>query len=105
MTLAVALVQALLAQLDEVVEASRPSGTGNCGQQDPAELDLDVAALGDLERARSASSWPGKSAAISAGVLKKNWSVSNLQWFGFLSESPDWMQSSASCARASSCRR
>ena len=29
--------------------------------------------------------------------------MSNFQWFGFLSESPDWMQSSASCARASSC--
>ena len=47
---------------------------------------------------RIASSWPGKSSAISSGVLKKNWSVSNFQWFGFLSESPDWMQSSASCA-------
>jgi len=27
--------------------------------------------------------------------LKKNWSVSNFQWFGFFSESPDWMHSSA----------
>ncbi len=52
-----------------------------------------------------AASWPGKSRAISAGDLKKNSSVSNFQWFGFLSESPDWMQSSASWARASSASR
>ena len=49
----------------------------------------------------SACSSPGKSRAISSGVLKKNSFVSKRQWPGFLSVSPDWMQRSASCAYAS----
>ena len=49
--LPVALLQAFLAQLDEVVEAVATLGDVEVRQQDPAELDLDVAALGDLERA------------------------------------------------------
>ena len=48
---AVALLQAFLAELDEVVERVAAVGHGELRQQDPAELDLDVAALGDLERA------------------------------------------------------
>ncbi len=51
---------------------------------------------------RIASSWPTKSSAISSGVLNQNWSESKRQRLGFLSESPDWMQSSASCGSASS---
>ena len=48
----VALLQAFFAELDEVVEgvAARP-GTGKFGRWMPPELDRDVAALGDLERA------------------------------------------------------
>ena len=37
--------------------------------------------------------------AIRAAVLKKNWSVSNFQWFGFLSESPDRMSRSRDVGR------
>ena len=44
-------MQAFFAQLDEVVEAVAALGDVEERQQDPAELDLDVAALGDLERA------------------------------------------------------
>ena len=47
----VALREPLLAELDEVVERVAVVGHGELRQQDPAELDLDVAALGDLERA------------------------------------------------------
>ncbi len=46
----VAPLQALLALLDEVVERVASLGHVEARQQDPAELDLDVAALGDLER-------------------------------------------------------
>ena len=49
--LVVAPLEPLLAELDEVVERVAPVGHGELGQQDLAELDLDVAALGDLERA------------------------------------------------------
>ena len=44
--------EALLAELDEVVERVSPLRHGVRRQQDPAELELDRAALGDLERAR-----------------------------------------------------
>ena len=82
-----------------------PSGSGNFGSRmfPSSSETLQRSAISSVRRI--ASSWPGKSSAISAGDLKKNWSVSNFQWFGFLSESPDWMQSSASCAFASSWRR
>ena len=48
---AVALDEALLAQLDEVVERVAAFRHGEARQPDPAELELDVAALGDLEAA------------------------------------------------------
>ena len=51
---AVALDEALLAQLDEVVERVAAFGHGEARQPDPAELELDVAALGDLEAAAHA---------------------------------------------------
>ena len=47
----VALREPLLAELDEVVERVAVVRHRELRQQDPAELDLDVAALGDLERA------------------------------------------------------
>src|SRR6266511_1568070 len=47
----VALLQAFLAELDEVVEHLAPVWDRVLRQQDPAELDLDVAAFRDLERA------------------------------------------------------
>ena len=50
-TVLVALLQALLAELDEVVERVAAVGHRELRQEDLAELDLDVAALGDLERA------------------------------------------------------
>src|SRR5665647_3687015 len=49
--LVVAAAEALLAELDEVVERLPPAGRRELRQQDAPELDLDVAALGDLERA------------------------------------------------------
>ena len=49
--LVVALCEALLAQLDEVVERVAVVGHRVLRQEDAAELDLDVAALGDFERA------------------------------------------------------
>ena len=49
--LVVALPEAPLAQLDEVVERVAVVGDRVVRQEDAAELDLDVAALGDLERA------------------------------------------------------
>ena len=49
--LAVALEQALLAELDEVVEGVSAVRDRVAREQDVAELELDVAALGDLERA------------------------------------------------------
>ena len=49
--LVVALLQAFLALLDEVVERVAALRHVELRQQDPVELDLDVAALGDLERA------------------------------------------------------
>ncbi len=49
--LAVALLQAFFAELDEIVERLAALGHREVRQQDPAELDLDVAPLGDLERA------------------------------------------------------
>ena len=49
--LVVAATEALLAELDEVVERVAAVGRRELRQQDAAELDLDVAALGDLERA------------------------------------------------------
>ena len=49
---AVALAEAALAELDEVVERIAALGHRVRGQQDAAELELDVAALGDLERPR-----------------------------------------------------
>ena len=49
---AVALAEAALAELDEVVERVAALGHRVRGQQDAAELELDVAALGDLERPR-----------------------------------------------------
>ena len=48
---AVPLVEARLAELDEVVERVAVVRRRELRQQDPADLDLDVAALGDLERA------------------------------------------------------
>ena len=48
--LAVALPEPLLAQLDEVVERVTALGDGEGREQDSSELELDVAALGDLER-------------------------------------------------------
>ncbi len=49
--LVVALLQAFFGELDEVVEAVAALGRLEARQQDPAELELHVAALGDLERA------------------------------------------------------
>ena len=74
-------------------------------QQDPVELDLDVAALGDLERAAQRVLVAGEVGGHLLGRLEVEVVGLERQWFGFLSESPDWMQSSASCARASSWRR
>src|SRR5207253_2759834 len=48
----VALLQAFLAELDQVLERVLALGEREARQQDVAELELDVAALGDLERAR-----------------------------------------------------
>ena len=50
--LLVALLEPALAQLDEVVERVAPFGRRELGQQDVPELDRDVAAIRDLERAR-----------------------------------------------------
>ena len=47
----VALLGALLAELDEVLEGVAAVGRGEVREQDPIELDLDVAPLGHLERA------------------------------------------------------
>ena len=49
--LVVAALEPLLAQLDEVLERVAAVRGRELRQQDLAELDLDVAALGDLERA------------------------------------------------------
>ena len=49
---AVAPAETLLAELHEIVERVAALGDRVRGKQDPAELDLDVAALGDLERPR-----------------------------------------------------
>ena len=49
--LVVALREALLAQLDEVLERVPAARRRELRQQDPVERDLDVAAVGDLERA------------------------------------------------------
>ena len=49
--LVVALREPLLAQLDEVVERVAAARRRELRQQDPVERDLDVAAVGDLERA------------------------------------------------------
>src|SRR5207244_6591170 len=49
--LAVAALEPLLAELDEVVERVAAVGHWEVRQADDAELDRDVAALGDLERA------------------------------------------------------
>ena len=49
--LVVALLQAFFAELDEIVERVAALRHVELRQQDPVELDLDVAALGDLERA------------------------------------------------------
>ena len=46
----VPLAETLLAQLDQIVERVPSVGCRKRGQQDPAELDLDVAAIRDLER-------------------------------------------------------
>src|SRR5205085_1057033 len=46
----VAAVQALLAELDEVLEGVAPVGRRVLGEQDPPQLHRDGAALGDLER-------------------------------------------------------
>ena len=69
--LAVALLQAFLAELDEVVERVAALGhVGNCGSR------IRPSSISTLQRSatssvrRSASSWPGKSSAISSGVLK-----------------------------------
>ncbi len=48
----VAPVEALLTELDEIVERVATVRDREGGQQDPAELELDVAALRDLERPR-----------------------------------------------------
>ncbi len=48
----VAADETLLAELHEVVERVAPFGDGELRQQDPPQLELDVAALGDLQRAR-----------------------------------------------------
>ena len=56
----VALREALLAQLDEVVEGVAPFRRRELRQQDPVERDLDVAAVGDLERAPHRVLVPGK---------------------------------------------
>ena len=66
----VSLREARLAQLDEVLERVAAAGRRKRGQQDPVERDLDVAALGHLERAAQRVLVPGKSSAISSGVLK-----------------------------------
>ena len=58
--LAVASDEALLAQLDEVVERVPPLRHRVRRQQDPAELELDVAALRDLERPRERVLEPGE---------------------------------------------
>ena len=50
--LPVALGEPLLAELDEVVERVAPLGDREGRQQDPPELDLDRAALRDLQRPR-----------------------------------------------------
>ncbi len=49
---AVALAQPLLGQAAQVVDLARPVRRRVRRDQDPAELDLDVAALGDLDRRR-----------------------------------------------------
>src|SRR5205814_8405483 len=46
----VAALEAALAELDEIVERIAPLGRRVRREQDPAELDLDVAALRHLER-------------------------------------------------------
>ena len=58
--LVVAAPEALLAELDEVVERVAAVGHREVRQQDAAELDLDVAALGDLERAPERLFLPGE---------------------------------------------
>ena len=93
--------EALLAQLDEVVERVPALGNRIGRQEDATELELDRASLRDLERPCQGVLEARKSWAISSGVLKKNSFVSKRQWSGFLSVSPDWMQRSASCAYAS----
>ena len=104
--LPVAALEPLLAQLDEVVEGVaavrdrelRAAGSGRAGSRSSS-----------APRSRASGPAPprarGSPAAISSGVLKKNSFVSKRQWSGFLSESPDWMQRSASCEAASSASR
>ena len=100
-----AFSSALLAQLDEVLEGVAAVGRRELREQDPAELDLDVAALGDLERPAQRVFVAGEVGGHLLRRLEVELVGLERQWFGFLSESPDWMQSSASWARASSCRR
>ena len=58
--LVVALREPGLAELDEVVEGVAALRRRELRQQDPAELDLDVAAVGDLERAPHRVLVPGE---------------------------------------------
>ncbi len=58
--LPVSLQESLLAELDEVVEGVAALRDGERREQDAAELELDVAALGDLERACERRLVPGE---------------------------------------------
>ena len=70
MTGVVALAEPLLAQLDEEVERVAAVGDGELGEQDPVELDLDVAALRDLERAPQRVALAGEVAGHLLGGLE-----------------------------------
>ena len=67
----VATSEALLAELDEVVEGVPALGHREGRQQDPPELELDVAALRHLERARHRVLEPGEVAGHLLGRLEE----------------------------------
>ena len=96
------LDEPLLAELDEVLERVAAVGHRELGQQDPAELDLDGAALGDLERAPQRLLVAGEVERHLGGGLEEELVRLEAPVVRVLSESPDWMQSSASWEAASS---
>jgi len=99
-------LQAFFAEFDEEVEGLAPVGHRELGQQDPAELELDVAALGDLERAAKRVVVAGEVAGHLGGCLEEEVIGSRTSnGSGSSASRRTGCRAVASCARASSARR